>query len=1014
MLPIASTVVYAERLPVRTYTTADGLPHDRLGRIRRDSHGFLWFCAAAGGLSRFDGTTFVTYPSDFLQHTINDIFEDQDGSYWVATNGAGVYRLDPRPRQSADDRSPRFTAIAVGNEPATNRVNTLFRDRRGQLWAGTDAGLFVLEPRSTGGSARHVPLEPSSDRERTLQIWSFAEDRAGLLWVGTSDGLRLRSEDGRVARVSIHPDHGVDHVWSLLADPSDRIWIGSQVGLTVIRRANGIASLGGPSPSAAKAAADEYQPIGRLGDVHSYTQADGLSGNAARALLWTADGHLWIGTSAGVTEFDGVRFRAYSRDERLSKGIHSLAQDTDGNVWVATDRGAIRIALQGLTTYTEADGLADRTIRTIFESQSGELCALSQGQYVNVFDGRRFRAIRPKVPEAIGSDYALGLQDRFGEWWMPVADRLFRFARVGRLDQLADATPTAIYSSRDGMPEGECWKIFEDSRGDVWTATRARTRDMIARWDRRTGVFHRYSDRDGLPSSNTVDSFAEDRAGNVWVGFWEGGLARYRDGRFTSWVDTNTTSWGGTIVYIDRSGRLWASSTSGLLRIDDPTADRPQPVASPLPLLDDPHATPLGEDDEGGFYFRFSQGVVRFDAAMRSVTRYTLAEGLAHLQRYVAFRDRDGAVWFGTSEGLSRLTPQPPRPAAPPPIAIGGVRIGGAAHPISDVGAFEVTGLRLPSDRRQLEIDFFAISFRVGDPIRFEYKLEGADTAWSRRTDQRTVNYAHLAPGSYRFLVRAVNGAGITSARPAAVAFTVLAPIWQRTWFLGLAGVLVAALVYGGVQYRMRRLLELERIRTRIATDLHDDIGASLSQIAILSEVVRRRAGSGETVITEPLAQIAATARELVDGMSDIVWAIDPHKDRVASLAKRMRRLGSDVLPGSDIGFDFQVSGEDDDRWVGADARRQVFLIFKEAINNIVRHAGATEVRVALGVENGTITLVVGDNGCGFDPAADSDGHGLRSLQDRARRLGGTLEIQSSVGHGTVVSMTCRAGGLPT
>jgi signal transduction histidine kinase/ligand-binding sensor domain-containing protein len=1014
----APSVAEAERLPVRIYTTDDGLAHDRVGCVRRDSRGFLWFCTAAGGLSRFDGTRFVNSrgAAEFSRHTINDILEDGDGWYWIATNGSGVYRLDVRPGTHGAETPPRLAAIAIGTEPATNRVNVLFRDHSGEVWAGTDAGLFVLDGRAGSPSFRPIPTEPVGERETTLQIWSFAEGGDQSLWIGTSDGLRVRTADGDVVRIAIDRHHGAANVWAILRTPDERFWIASQRGLIHISRRDHEPRSGGPLSLAATRSSDEggYQPLSRLGTVRSYPAEDGWVFRDGGALLLTEDGHLWIGSSNGLMEFDGERFRAYTHDDRLATTIRSLVQDIDGNIWAATDRGALRIARHGFVTYTEADGLADRRIGAIFESRSGELCVMTANRVLNVFDGQRFRAIRMGRPDGVGGVHAQGLQDQTGDWWVSAGDRLMRFPAVSPLERLSDAAPTAIYSSRDGLPpEGEPWRLFEDSRGDLWVATRARTQEMVSRWDRRTGVFQRYSDRDGLPTASTVTSFAEDRAGNVWVGFWDGGLARFRGGRFTLWSDTDTTVWGGTFIHIDRAGRLWASSNSGLRRIDDPTVDRPELVESPLPFLEDQYATPLGEDGAGGLYFRYSQGVLRLDPATSQVMQYTTAAGLAHLEPSAVFRARDGRVWFATSEGLSRLAPQARPPAAAPTVAISGVRIGGAAHPVPDIGTIDVAGLQLPSDRRQLEVEFFAIGFRIGDPIHYEYKLEGADSDWSRRTDQRVVTYAQLAPGSYRFVVRAITGAGTVSPRLATVSFTVLAPIWQRTWFVGLVAGLFVVVAYLGVQYRTRRLLELERIRTRIATDLHDDIGASLSQIAILSEVVRRRAGPGEAVITEPLSQIAGTARELVDGMSDIVWAIDPQKDHVASLATRMRRHGSDVLPASDIGFDFLVLGDEGDRWIGAETRRQVFLVFKEAINNIVRHARATAVRVEFGVAAGVVRLLIEDNGQGFDPAADVDGHGLRSLRDRARRLGGTVTIQSTVGSGSVVTLTCPLAGPP-
>jgi two-component sensor histidine kinase len=345
-----------------------------------------------------------------------------------------------------------------------------------------------------------------------------------------------------------------------------------------------------------------------------------------------------------------------------------------------------------------------------------------------------------------------------------------------------------------------------------------------------------------------------------------------------------------------------------------------------------------------------------------------------------------------------------------PAVAIGAIRAGGVAQDISELGETAVEGLELPPDRRQLEVDYFALSFGAGDAIRYQYKLERVDRDWSGPTDRRTISYAALSPGRYRFLVRAIDPDGAISTAPASLAFSVLAPVWQRWWFLSVAGVLVTLLFYGASRYRLERLLELERIRTRIATDLHDDIGASLSQIAILSEVTRRRVETSGAPPTDSLTRIAAVSRELVDSMSDIVWAVDPDKDRVASLAARMRRLASELLASGNIEVQFEMTGEEQDRRVAADVRRQVYLILKESLNNVLRHSHAAAVAIELHIAGGRLVLTIHDDGCGFDVARASDGRGLANLRDRARRLGGAVDIQSTEGGGTTVVLAAPLG----
>jgi signal transduction histidine kinase len=224
-----------------------------------------------------------------------------------------------------------------------------------------------------------------------------------------------------------------------------------------------------------------------------------------------------------------------------------------------------------------------------------------------------------------------------------------------------------------------------------------------------------------------------------------------------------------------------------------------------------------------------------------------------------------------------------------------------------------------------------------------------------------------------------------------------------------MAATLIGLVAYFLYRYRVARLIELERVRTRIATDLHDDIGSSLSQVSVLSEVVRRRVGS-EPSVSEPLSMIADLSRDLVDSMNDIVWAINPRRDHLSDLTHRIRRFASDVFTARDIEFNFSAPEAQHDIRLGADMRREVFLIFKESVNNMVRHSGCTEANIEFLIESGWLELKIRDNGKGFEPDREGDGNGLVSMRQRTARIGGTLDISSNHGKGTVVRLRAPLG----
>jgi len=963
--------VAGERLALRTYGVADGLPQEGVKRIVRDSRGFLWFCTF-DGLSRFDGTRFVNYGvRDGLPHpSPNDLIETRSGVYWIATNGGGVARFDPATRVVPADVPTRvFTPYSVGETAATSRVNVLYEDRAGRIWAGTDDGLFVVDNPQERVAFNRIDLPFG----RPLQVWTLLEDRAGNMWIGTDEGLARRSLDARIEIVHVDTRQKTA-VWVLAEDAEARLWVGLSSGVRVLRPAAGSTDW----------------DISELGEIDGRISA-----------LLESDGVMWISSQAGdvfAADRNGVR-RALHTDDTFT----SLAADHDGNIWLSATRGrtgATKLSRHGFVQYDEDDGLTKGQLGDIFETRAGELCVVRSGR-VHRFDGHRFLDVTPAfdVPVAVRAF----LQDGWGETWLATDRGLYRFSTPSALADYSRLRPIARYASNHGLPTDDVLLAFEDSRGDIWIGTRWPTAIVIFRHE--SNQLEVFSAGGALPAVATPTAFAEDSAGNVWVGFREGGLLRYRQGRFEQLDDGHGLARSEVIdVFIDESGRLWVAGPGALRRADAPTAERPAFVRyTTAQHLASDVVRCVTEDAWGRIYAGTVRGVDRVDPVSGRVTHYSTADGLARDEVTAAFRDRHGALWFGSWGGVSRLVPEQDRNLAAPAVFIGGLYTGGGPYPISAVGERTLAGLMLRPDEAQIAIEYFGLDVADADRLRFEYRLDGADADWNPPTTARTVNYAHLSPGSYRFRVRVLTPSGATSAEPATVSFRVLPPVWLRWWFVGAGCVLLVTLGTTLYRYRVAQLLAIERVRTRIATDLHDDIGASLSQIAILSELVR---GESDTrpESANTLGRIATIARELVESMSDIVWAINPKRDRVGDLIQRMRHFASDTLTSGDIGVTFRIPELGRELALGADMRREVLLIFKEAINNVVQHARCASVEIEVEVGPEGLMLRVSDNGDGLPMAVHREGgHGLASMRERAIRLGGDLAVDSRPGRGTTL-----------
>jgi signal transduction histidine kinase len=501
----------------------------------------------------------------------------------------------------------------------------------------------------------------------------------------------------------------------------------------------------------------------------------------------------------------------------------------------------------------------------------------------------------------------------------------------------------------------------------------------------------------------------EDHAGNLWLGFLHGGIARYANGHFTFFTAADGVPRGEiNQLFTDSRGRLWiASINGGLGKIENPPAEVPQIITySAADGLASDTVLAVAEDRANQFYIATSRGLNYVDFDTGNVKRFTTSDGLANDQAEMIYRDQSGAFWFGTNTGVSRLLLPASKMTLPPPIFINEIKIFGETQRISEIGETDLSGFELAPNRNQLEIGFGSLSFATGDLIQYQYKLEGANADWQPLTAQRTVNYASLKPGNYRFLVRAINSDGLESPAPAQLEFRVLAPLWQRWWFLTLAALALGLMVFALIRYRVNRLLELERVRTRIAADLHDDIGANLTRIAILSEVANAQLSPGASSMESPLSSIAHISRESISSMSDIVWAINPRKDSLFDLIGRMRRLAEDLLPSRGIECDFQAPDSEANIKLGSEIRRDTFLIFKEALNNAVRHSCCRHVRIVFRSERQQFVLSVSDDGRGFDSDEANEGQGLTNMRRRANSLGANFQITSLPGKGTTLTLT--------
>jgi signal transduction histidine kinase/ligand-binding sensor domain-containing protein len=977
----------AEMPPIQSYTVADGLAGDQINRIVADSHGFIWFCTGEG-LSRFDGYRFVNFGvADGLPHrNVNALLETRSGEYFAATS-AGVCRLSA-------GRDGKFTTFLPGSNRHQNFINALLEDSEGRIWCATSEGLFEM---LKDHHFRPQPLASPANTPDRFQVNDLLEDADHSLWVATRAGVYVLGRDGRVRHITM--GRWTENFRKLLLDRSGRIWAGTQDGLVLVR-----------DERTSKDATGVQQIYNGIGDVK---QLDVTS------LAQGPDGALWAGLSAGIARsIPGSRpdaFRVLTRAQGLiDRQVDAVATDRAGNMWAGTESaGVMKIQATGFTTFREQDGLHTDRIQSVLTDRAGTFLAVTASvpasNWINLFDGGKFRGLALPVftDRASWGRRKILLQARNGAWWAATNDGFCRYA-PGPPEALAGRRPEECYAT--GF---NAYQIFEDSKGRIWASVETVRGTRLLRWDPATNAVS--SVAGGEAVDELVGGFAEDRQGNVWMGLSSGSaLVRFDGARFERFHPSNRVPPDPIHdMLIDHTGRLWVATAGGLGRIDNPGAPNFQiRFYRPRDGLAGDSVSAIVEDLAGRIYAGTSAGVDRLDPETGRIKHFSTADGLAHGGISAAVRDSSGGLWFGTTQGLSRLSPFPDKSPAVPSVRITEFHIGRERLPLSQIGETRISHANLPPSQNRLQVGFVGFSDEPEANLRYTYKLDGGDSDWQGPGRDHEVNYAELAPGTYRFLVNAINSAGQASASPAEIDFVILPPVWRRWWFETLAFLGAAGLAILAYRRRLQaitarvRLLYEERLdeRTRIARELHDTLLQNLAGVSLQLDGVAKQIGPSSA---EAASQIQAVRRQVDASFREARQKVQDLRSPMLqgrALPAVLRESVEQIAGGHPVVVRMTVDGQP--RASREEIDEAVLRIGQEAVANAVRHARANEIQVLLAYDSRFLRLRVQDDGQGFDlqEAGRLTGHwGLRNMQERAQRIGAQWKIETAAARGTVI-----------
>ena len=982
---------------IETWDTSSSLPHNTVRSLAQTRDGYLWI-GTENGLARFDGVRFENFVRENTPALPNPNVEflqlDSCGTLWVGASG-----------QVASWDGRRLTAqewpLVAGD-----LVARLLISRSNEMFFSTIQGCLIRGRLLSGGNWQWTSSRPAGPSV-------FAVDAGGEIWRLTTGGRLWRMTGAQPELVQIPEAAG--RIVHMATDAAGRLWLGTENQLW--RQAGGQFEAVPPPAGQEKFSVTEIFPArnGALwvaanerlwkwqeGDWRLDAGPWPTRQPPMRMLLEDRDGNLWFSQyGAGLLRLsgDGQMLPLTTHNGLPGDRVRCLFQDREGNLWVGIDRGGlVRLREKQFQVLGTSEGLSDPVVLAVCEDNEGAIWASTYGGGLNRWADGKFTSYN-FGPDGSKGYVFTAFPDREGRLWVGTRDNGVWIREGGEFRR---QFTTNVISAPTRA-------IFQDRAGTVWLGAGAGA--GIFRW--RAGKLEHFAADTELARAD-VRGFAEDREGAMWIATQGNGLHRFKDGIHTSLHATNGLSNEFVrSLFVDAEGTLWIGLYGGgLFRWKNETLTR----AAPSKDLPDDVICQFEEDNHGRLWISTHHGLFRVtkadlhafaDGRQKHVPCivYGKADGLPALEfsggvQPAGWRARDGRLWFTTDKGLISL-----QPAAmtvnplPPPVAVESVLVDGELFASSsDKGAAvrDVNrALRVPAGRTQFEFRFTGLSFTAPDKVRFQYRLEGLQKDWIDAGMNRAVAYNYLLPGEYKFRVRAANNDGVWNEDGATVAFELRPHFWQQWWFRILVAVIIVGLVWLAYYVRIARLRELERLRLRIARDLHDDVGANLASLALIAEAMEKQPAFGDP------ADLRRIALHTIDSLRDIVWFIDPARDNLGDLVARMRETVPTLLTG--IKFDFQTNVPNPGINLPPAFRRNIFPIFKEALHNAARHAHASRVELELDCRNGGLRLKIKDDGTGFDEKEIIPGNGLRNLRRRAAEMRGTVVIHSAPGQGTAV-----------